>query len=1425
MNRGQIIGRLIGTALALVLVLPASAGAANPLIQSFQAGVLNTLTPTTPTPKPSEYATQAGSHPAEAVTQFTVDTTHFDSLQDVRVDLPPGLSVNPQAVPQCTDTSSNLNCPANTQVGTSTVSILNINILGVPIGPVNQTVPVYNMAPPAGAPGDFAFAVGVTVLGITVTIRTDAVAGVRWYPSNGRPADYGEYFKISGISNTLGAQLATSTLTFWGAPEEQDIGAAPGSPADKAFLTNPTACNGPQTTYMYADTYTSGQTGNTTYVTPTGASGCAAVPFAPTVSVTPSTTQRDAPDGIAVDLQVPQDQNPAHLASSQLQNASITLPAGLTLNPSAGNGLQACADNQFNAGTNAAVTCPAASAVGTVEIDTPVLATPLTGSIYVGSPLPGNPYRVFLDAENASAGVAVRLVGSVSADPTTGRLTATFTNAPQLPFTDLKLNFAGGAKALFANPIACGTAVTNASLTPYSGNPFVSAATQFTVDKNGAGASCGSSVPFNASVSANLSNTVQSGHPNLTLNVARNDGDQTLSTVSVSLPPGLLANLSSATLCADPAATQGTCPAASAIGTAAITAGAGTSPLSLSGTVYLTGPYNGATFGLSIPVPAVAGPYNLGTVVVRAAVNVNTVTGTMTVTTDPLPTIVQGIPLRLKTIAVTINKANFLTNPTSCTPTSITGSLTSTAADLVPLSTALTMTGCASLAFAPTLTVTPSTTKADSPLGVTVDLQVPAGNSDLSSAVLTLPAGVTLNPSVANGLTACTDAQFGAGTNNPIGCPASSQIGTVSITSPLVATPLTGNIYVGQPSGTPYRIFVDAESSALGLSVRLGGYLDADPTTGRLTAHFPSTPPIPFTDFKLVFNGGATAPLASPAVCGTASTAASLTPVTGSVAAPTIAPFTVDVNGSGGGCPASTPFSPTLSVKPASTAAGAFDPLSLSFAGGDQEQRLASINATLPPGLLGNIGSVAECGDPAATQGTCGTASPNSDIGSVSVSAGVGPSPLVITGRVYLTGPYNGAPFGLSIVVPAVAGPFNLGTVVVRASIAVDPNDAHLTVVSGTFPSILAGIPLRLKGVTLTLDRPGFMFNPTSCAPATVSSTVGSDGGASVPVSAAFTPTGCTGLPFSPAVSATVSGGPGASTGAGLSVTVQPKSGQPNLASVSVKLPATLSARQSAVNGACPAATYAANPGACPASSRVGSASASTPVLPQPLTGTVYLVAQNGALPTLGLPLTAVGVGVSVNLSGTIAVGGDGLTTTFNSIPDVPLSSFTLSLPAGPSSALTSSAAYSCTTPPSLTGTFTAHSGASVTASQTLLVGGCAANTPGGGNTTTGAGGAGSSPSKWLQIGIMRIQHKRGHVLRIMLRLPAPGKIQLTSSSIHSVKAWTTKKSRNVWVTLKLTKYGVRHIRPHHKYKVKLRAGYKSNAGRSGWIWKYITFT
>ena len=1335
--------------------------------------------------------TTLGNTDAGASNTLTLTTTRVDgdqTLSTIAATLPPGMLANLSTVPQCSNANANAGtCAAASQIGTATVTA------GAGPSPLPLTGQVY-----------LTTAYGGKSFGLSIVVP--ALAG---------PYNLGTVVVRASVAvNTTTGQVTIDTdalpTILQGIPLHlHSVAVAITAPG---FLTNPSSCNPLQLTGTVTSNGSPAATASIN--DPVQMTGCGAVPFNPTVTVTPGTTQRDAPTGLAVDVHIPS-------GDSALQSASVTLPPGMSINPSAAattHGLQTCTDAELAAGTNNPVTCPAASAVGTVEIDTPLLPLPsmLTGTIYLGQPQNGNPYRVFLDAEDVIDGLNVRLVGSITTDPTTGQVTTTFPTAPPIPFTDLKLNFSGGSGALLANPLSCGPVTATSDLTPTSGGADAKPTSTFTVDNDGAGGPCASAIPFHPTVATTLGNNNAGADDTLDLQVARNDGDQTLSTVSMQLPQGMLAKLTSVPLCSDSDANAGNCGTttpASQIGTVAVTAGAGSTPVALSGKVYLTTAHAGATLGLSIVVDATSvGPYDLGDVVVRGAINVDTSKGQISISTDPLPTVVQGIPLRLRTMDVSIDQSGFLFNPSTCDPADITGTIGSVVSDSAAFSDPVQMTGCSALPFNPTVTVTPGTTQADSPSGLTVDVQLPPNSADLQSATVQLPAGMTIDPSVAANplLQICTDAQFAAGTNNPVTCPSGSQIGTVRIDTPLLSTPLTGAIYIGAQTGSTFEIFVDAEDPTYGLSVRLVGTLTADTSTGQLTATFASTPQIPFTDFMLSFQGGANAPLATPATCGTATSTSTLMPSSGGAPATSSDSFTVDSNGAGGSCAPTPGFSPTLSVTQASPTAGAYDPIAFDIATGDGQQGLGTIAVTLPPGLLGAIGQVPQCSDSDANAGTCPA---GSAIGTARVSAGVGSDPLSLPGTIYLTGHYKDGPFGLSIVVPAVAGPYNLGTVVVRAAIGVDRHDAHLTITSDPLPTILQGIPLRLKAVSLAINRASFIFNPTGCGAAQVGGTITSATGTTAAVSAPFAVSGCAGLPFAPPLSAVSEAATSTANGASFRVNLAPRRGDTNLKSASVQLPSVFSARMTTIQQACAPATYQSDPSHCPAGAYVGHAAANSPVLPDTLTGRIYLVTVPNGLPTLNTTLTA--DGVSIDLTGTIAITAQGVVTTFDSIPDVPIDNVSFTFPSGPYSALGANASL-CQSPLEATAALSGQSGTSVKTTTTVKVQGCPTSA-----STAGAGAAGK-PSAWLHISIVRVKYLSGHAVKAELMLPASGAVTLSASMVKKATGRTVGKARFLWVTLHLTKTGVRKLGHHRHMSLRVKAAYRPKAGRSGWV--YLTF-
>jgi hypothetical protein len=629
-------------------------------------------------------------------------------------------------------------------------------------------------------------------------------------------------------------------------------------------------------------------------------------------------------------------------------------------------------------------------------------------------------------------------------------------------------------------------------------------------------------------------------------------------------------------------------------------------------------------------------------------------------------------------------------------------------------------TGCEKVPFDPSIAITPDTTQADAPVGDTVKLALPQSSdpnglvsSALRRAVVAFPAGVSISPSAANGLEACTDAEFGAGSDTPASCPAGSLIGTTSVKSPLLDNPLTGYVYVGSPpappaSPNPFRVF--QEIKGYGLDIKLQGSVAADLSTGQLTATFDNLPQLPFSSFTLKLNGGPSAPLANPQTCGPATTTTALSPWSGQPDSTPFSSFNADWDGAGAPCPASPPFSPGFSAGTATPAAGAFSPFTLTFSRQDREQNLAGITVQTPPGLLGVLRSVTLCPEPQAAQGSCG---PESLIGHTTVGAGPGPSPFFVAGNVFLTGPYNGAPFGLSVVVHAVAGPFDLGNVIVRASIAVDPTDAHLTVRSNPLPQILDGVPLRLRTIAVTVDRPGFMFNPTSCDPLAVNAAISSAQGSSVPVSSRFQVSGCAGLPFDPSFTASTQAKTSKAYGASLDVKVGSGAGQANIKSVKVDLPKQLPSRLTTLQKACLARVFEANPAGCPRESVVGTATALTPVLAHPLAGPAYLISHGGAaFPDLEIVLQ--GEGITLILDGQTDIKKGVTTSTFRTVPDAPISAFELKLLTGPYSILGANLPASaknsfCGQNLAMPTTITGQNGVQIRESTPLTVTGCAA--------------------------------------------------------------------------------------------------------------------
>jgi hypothetical protein len=821
--------------------------------------------------------TQAGSHPYQLTVGIGFNS-HYDSnlgetlpegggVRDVTVNLPAGMIVDPTATETtCTeaqlesDSTPGGGCPGSSAVGVATVDV------GDFLGEQESTI--YNMVRPAGAPAAFGFdAAGAGVfVHLLGAVRTGS--------------DYG----LSANSSDILAKLpiiAIST-TLWGNPSDPSHdaqrclrGGSSCKPEteriNRPLLTMPSACSGALQTTISADSWqTPGSYVTDSFQThdssgsPVGVSGCGLLSFSPSISVRPDTTVADSPSGLAVDLHVPQAglQATSGLAAANLETTVVTLPRGVSVSPSAADGLAGCSEAQISLSDGSEPACPAASKIGSVEVDTPLLPDPLKGGVYIAQQgnLPdngSNPFSsllaIYVTAE--ADGALIKLAGQVVADPVTGQLTTTFDNNPQLPFTDFKLEFFGGARAALVTPERCGQYTTETQLTPWSGTPPASPSSSFEITSAPDGAPC-SALGFSPSFSAGTTDNQAGAFSSFTTTISRTDQDQDLSGITIQTPPGLLGLLSSVPLCGEPEAAAGTCSAASEIGYTTVAAGPGTDPLSLPvageppNPVYLTGPYRGAPFGLSVVVPAIAGPYDLGTVVVRAAINVDPYTTQVTITSDPLPTILQGIPLQVKTIEVTVDRSRFMLNPTNCEVSKVNGTIASAQGTTAAVSSPFQAANCANLPFGPHLSasVAGHASKAD---GTSFDVKLESagiGQANIHKVDLQLPQALPSRLSTLQ--KACLAATF---ESNPASCGPESVIGKATIHTPLLNSALSGPAYLVSHGGAA---FPDIEFVLQGEGVTLVLDGKTEIKNGITYSKFETTPDAPFTSFETELPAG-----------------------------------------------------------------------------------------------------------------------------------------------------------------------------------------------------------------------------------------------------------------------------------------------------------------------------------------------------------------------------------------------------------------------------------------------------------------------------------------------------------------------------------------------------------------------------------------
>jgi len=853
-KRAGILSATGVAAIAVVLAVMAPAAGAAFGVSKWEAGTCRSDAPKCTYSSPdSQFFTQAAGHPPTGLTDFAMNTTGGvpdGAIKDARVDLPEGLNVDPQAVPQCpkaTFETNALACAAS-EVGISEVTS---EIAGVPVGPL--PFPVYNLDPPEGVPALFGFSVGLPLIPIA---NVYLVADVAW------DSDYHEGFTISDIPTTL--PLVENRLVFDGSK-------------GGTFLTMGSQCNAPSTTTLKVDSYESPGQFQSYTTKPAGPSrpvnsdGCQAVPFAPTIATSSESPTTDSPSGVTVDVKVPQGLQP--LNSSTLKTASIALPRGLGLNPSSAPDLHFCSDAQFGKGTKNQVTCPADSQIGTASIQTPVLpANSLPAKVFLGrqlsrDPASGQEYRIFVDAESPRYGLSVRLLGNVSANPQTGQLTATFADNPQVAFSSFQVQLKGGAKAPLTSASICANTTTS-QISPWSGNAAAAPTSPLNLSKAPGGGACAKTMaerPFAPGFKAAPKSTDALAFTPFVANLTRADGQQELKGVDITLPPGATAKLAGVPYCppaalAAAAASAGaaekaksSCPDKSQIGVATIAAGSGPSPLSIAGKAFLAGPYQGAPVSLAVITPGVAGPFDLGTVVVRVPLFVDPESAQIRAATDAIPDVFGGAKLDIRSIAVNINKDGFTLNGSNCSKFATAGSLRGGGADPTnpatfssfPVSDPVQLDNCAPLGFHPKLNLRlfGATKRAKNPRLRAV-LTTKVGDANMARVSVGLPHALFLDQASLG--TVCTRPQFAAGN-----CPKKSIYGKARAFTPLLGQPLEGPVYLRSSNNTLPDLVAHLQGQ---VNIDLVGRIDS--FKGGIRTTFDRVPDVPVSKFVMTLPGG-----------------------------------------------------------------------------------------------------------------------------------------------------------------------------------------------------------------------------------------------------------------------------------------------------------------------------------------------------------------------------------------------------------------------------------------------------------------------------------------------------------------------------------------------------------------------------------------
>jgi hypothetical protein len=764
---------------------------------------------------------RAGGHPDRLRLEFALNAVeNGEATRDMVFALPPGLVGNPRAVAACPrdvfDQFAVAVCPPEAQIGT----------IELGIAETEEPQPIFNVAP---APDELA------TFGINFVVKFPIGLSLR-------PGDFG--IEIEQRDSPQVFRIDGARIELWGVPADRQ---AETSTPRRPLLTTPTRCGEPLSVALRVRSWRPGApwvTASAQEQAPL--TGCQELGFEPSLEFELTDPKADAPTGARVEVDVPQSEDADGTAASHLRAARVTLPDGMTISPVAAAGLSACTDSQLALGSAQKPSCPSRSRVGTLELLSPQLEEPLDGVLYAGEQHPDDRFRLFAVAKGP--GIEAKLAGSLRPDPETGRLTAVLDDLPQLPFSRLGLRFDDGPGALLIAPLRCGPATAVASFEPYSGTATVESKDTATIAPARPGSSCAGEPPFAPTFVAGTTPARAGRATTFSMTLRRGEGEQAAERLSVAFPLGLTARLRAAERCDSVAAAQGRCPAAARIGSALVEIGPDPGPQALSGDVFLTGPHRGAPLGMAMTFDAVLGPFDLGELTIRAAMRLDSRSGRVTVETDPLPRLVEGLPVRLRTIGLDIDRPGFMLNPTSCERAEIAATARSTGGDLSRLSSRFRARRCDALDFRPRISIgsTGAGGRRDGNPGLRVTIRSRPGDTNLRAARIALPRTLGFDPSGLQAICSHRDAIDGA-------CPRNARVGSALARTPLLRDPLSGSVYVVQPHGTGLP---DLWTAIEGSGIRLDLRAKTRVAGRRVHATLLDLPDLPLSSFTMRLGTG-----------------------------------------------------------------------------------------------------------------------------------------------------------------------------------------------------------------------------------------------------------------------------------------------------------------------------------------------------------------------------------------------------------------------------------------------------------------------------------------------------------------------------------------------------------------------------------------